>query len=146
MDPNRNVLTREALEAEERRAADPSYQAFMLLRVLFSVVVIIFGLDAFFNLLVDWSLFLAPWINNLVPGTAHQAMYAVGVIEIAAGITVAFRPRIGAYLVAAWLAGIIINLISIGYYGDVALRDFGLFVSALALARLAAAHDGRTPR
>jgi len=88
--------------------------------------------------LTDWEQYLAPWINDLVPGTAHQAMLAVGVVEILAGVLVAVRPSIGAYVVAAWLLGIIVNLVSIGDYYDIALRDFGLLVGALALARLAA--------
>ncbi|WP_022910240.1 DoxX family membrane protein [Aestuariimicrobium kwangyangense] len=112
-------------------------RAFWLLRTVFTVAPIVFGLDKFFNVLTDWDRYLAPWINNLVPGTAHQAMLAVGVIEIVAGIGVAVLPRWGALLVAAWLVGIIFNLVSMGAYYDVALRDFGLFVGALALAALA---------
>ena len=88
-------------------------------------------------MLTDWEQYLAPWINDIVPGTAHQAMLAVGVIEVVAGLAVAFAPRFGALLVAAWLAGIIVNLVSMGDYYDVALRDFGLLVGALALATLA---------
>jgi hypothetical protein len=87
--------------------------------------------------------YLAPLINDIVPGTAQQAMYAVGVVEILAGIAVALMPRYGALLVAAWLAGIIVNLLLIPGYYDIALRDFGLLVAALALSRLAVAHDGR---
>jgi hypothetical protein len=94
-------------------------------------------LDKFFNLLTHWPNYLAPWVNQIVPGTAQQAMYAVGVIEIVAGILVAVRPRWGALVVAAWLAGIIINLLTMASFYDVALRDFGLLVGALALSRLA---------
>lgn len=112
-------------------------RAFWLLRTVFTIAPIVFGLDKFFNLLTDWDRYLAPWINNLIPGTAHQAMLAVGVIEVVAGIAVAVVPRWGALLVAAWLAGIIVNLVSMGAYYDVALRDFGLLVGALALASLA---------
>ena len=112
-------------------------QAFLLLRTLFTIAPILFGLDKFTNLMTDWSQYLAGWIDDLVPGTAHQAMLAVGVVEIAAGVLVALRPRIGAYVVALWLAGIIVDLVSTGQYYDIALRDFGLLVSALALARLA---------
>ena len=90
-------------------------------------------------MLTDWEKYLAPWVNDLVPGTAHQAMLAVGVIEVVAGLAVAFAPRYGALLVAAWLAGIIVNLVSMGAYYDVALRDFGLLVAAIALATLAPA-------
>ena len=118
-------------------AADPSRQAYLLLRTIFTVAPILFGLDKFANVLVDWPRYLATPINNLVPGTGQQAMYAVGVIEIVAGLAVAVRPRYGALLVTAWLAGIIVNLLTLPGFYDVALRDFGLFVGALALARLA---------
>jgi hypothetical protein len=118
---------------------DPAYQAFWLLRIGFIVAPILFGLDKFFDVLVDWERYLAPEINDLIPGNAHQAMLAVGVIEIFAGLVVALRPRFGGYLVAAWLAGIIVNLLLIGDYYDVALRDFGLLLAALTLARLATA-------
>ena len=114
-----------------------AHQAFLLLRTVFTVAPILFGLDKFVGLLTDWEQYLAPQIDNLIPGTAHQAMLAVGVVEIIAGLLVAVLPRIGGYVVAAWLAGIIVNLLLIGGYYDVALRDFGLLVAALALARLA---------
>lgn len=117
--------------------SDPAYQAFLLLRAVFTVAPILFGLDKFANLLVRWPGYLAPWIDDLVPGTAQQAMYAVGVIEIVAGIAVAVAPRFGAWLVAAWLAGIIVDLLTFPGYFDIVLRDFGLFVGAVALARLA---------
>jgi uncharacterized membrane protein YphA (DoxX/SURF4 family) len=126
--------------------ADPARQAFLLLRTVFTVAPIVFGLDKFANVLTDWPDYLAPWINDLVPGSAQQAMYAVGVVEIVAGLVVALMPRYGGLLVAAWLAGIIVNLLSIPGYYDVALRDFGLLVSALALSRLAMGHSVRTPR
>ncbi len=112
-------------------------RAFLLLRTVFTIAPIVFGLDKFAGLLTDWDAYLAPWINNLVPGSAHSAMLAVGVIEIIAGIAVAVAPKWGALLVVAWLAGIIVNLVSMGDYYDVALRDFGLLVSALALSLLA---------
>ena len=112
-------------------------QAFLLLRTVFTIAPIAFGLDKFFNLLTNWEAYLAPWINDLVPGSAHTAMLIVGVVEIVAGIVVAVRPQFGGYLVAAWLGGIIVNLVTLGDYYDVALRDFGLLVGALALARLA---------
>jgi hypothetical protein len=98
-------------------------------------------LDKFFNLLTDWPDYLAPFVNDLVPGDAHQAMLAVGVVEISAGVLVAVAPRVGGYVVALWLAGIIVNLLLIPGFYDVALRDFGLLLAALALARLATAHD-----
>lgn len=121
-------------DARPRRAAR---QAFLLLRTVFTVAPVLFGLDKFVEVLTDWERYLAPQINDLIPGSAHQAMLVVGVVEIVAGILVAVLPRIGGYVVAAWLAGIIVNLLLIGDYYDVALRDFGLLVAALALARLA---------
>jgi uncharacterized protein (DUF697 family) len=120
-------------------------RAFLLLRTVFTVAPVLFGLDKFFGLLTDWEQYLAPQIDNIVPGTAHQAMLAVGVVEIVAGLLVAVLPRIGGYVVAVWLAGIIVNLLLIGDFFDVALRDFGLLVAAVALARLAAAFDDRGP-
>jgi hypothetical protein len=111
-------------------------QAARLLRTVFTIAPIAFGLDKFAELLTDWEQYLAPWVDDLVPGTAHQAMLAVGVVEIAAGLLVALMPRIGGYVVALWLAGIIVNLVTMGEYLDVALRDFGLLVAAVALARL----------
>jgi hypothetical protein len=127
--------------AVRRQLSDPAFQAFSLLRVGFTVAPILFGLDKFLDWLVDWRIYLAPEINDLIPGNAHQAMLAVGVIEIVAGVVVALRPRFGGYLVAAWLAGIIVNLLLQGDYYDIALRDFGLLIGALALARLATAFD-----
>jgi hypothetical protein len=122
------------------------HQAFLLLRTVFTVAPILFGLDKFFNIMTNWEQYLAPWVNALVPGTAHQDMLMVGVVEIIAGIVVALRPAIGGYVVAAWLLGIIVNLLSIGGYGDIALRDFGLFVAAVALARLAVSPLARRSR
>ena len=122
-------------------AADPSYQAFLLLRTAFTVAPIVFGLDKFTNLLTDWPSYLAPWIDGIVPGTAQQAMYAVGVVEVVAGLVVAVAPRFGGWLVAAWLGGIILNLLTIPGFYDVALRDVGLLAAAVALARLAVQHS-----
>jgi hypothetical protein len=116
---------------------DPTFQAFALLRTVFTVAPIVFGIDKFFNILTEWTNYLAPWINDIVPGDAATAMKIVGIVEIAAGILVALAPRFGAYVVAAWLAGIIVNLLTLPGYYDVALRDFGLLVAALALGRLA---------
>lgn len=113
-------------------------RAFLLLRTVFTVAPIAFGLDKFFDVMVDWEIYLAPWINDIVPGSAHDAMLAVGVIEIVAGLAVAVLPRFGGLLVAAWLAGIIVNLLTLGDYYDIALRDFGLLVAALCLSLLAA--------
>jgi hypothetical protein len=134
------TVTRFSSRPATQGAAGPSgaRQAYLMLRTVFTVAPVLFGLDKFFNLLTDWEQYLAPWINDLVPGSAHQAMLAVGVVEIIAGVLVAVRPSIGAYVVAGWLLGIIVNLLSIGDYYDIALRDFGLLVAALALGRLAA--------
>jgi uncharacterized membrane protein YphA (DoxX/SURF4 family) len=121
--------------------SDPAYQAFTLLRVAFTVAPILFGLDKFANVMVEWDVYLAPWINDIVPGSADDAMYAVGAIEIIAGLLVAIRPRIGAPLVAAWLGGIIVNLLTYSGYYDIALRDFGLMLGALTLTRLAFVYD-----
>jgi hypothetical protein len=129
-------------------AADPVAQAFWILRTGFTVAPILFGLDKFFNLMVDWPVYLAPWLDRIVPGTAQEFMYVVGAIEIAAGIVVAVRPMFGGYLVAAWLGGIVVNLLTADppRFYDVALRDFGLALAALALARLATGAPGRRDR
>src|SRR3954453_16286001 len=118
-------------------------RAFRLLRTVFTIAPIAFGLDKFFNVMTDWSQYLAPWINDIVPGNADQAMYVLGVVEIVAGLVVAVTPRFGGLLVAAWLAGIIVDLLTLGDYYDVALRAFGLLVAAPALSRLAT--PSRTP-
>jgi uncharacterized membrane protein YphA (DoxX/SURF4 family) len=120
---------------------DPRYQAFALMRLAFCVAPIAFGLDKFFNILVDWPVYLAPWINDIAPGSGQQFMYFVGLTEIVAGVAVALKPRYGAYVVAAWLGGIIVNLLTYSGYYDIALRDFGLLLGALTLARLAAVYD-----
>jgi hypothetical protein len=129
----------------DSRLDDPAFQAFTLLRIGFTVAPILFGLDKFLDWLVDWRVYLAPEVNDLVPGNAHQAMLAIGVIEIVAGLVVAVLPRFGGPLVAVWLAGIIGNLLLIGGYADVALRDFGLLLAALALSRLAWAFAAPAP-
>ena len=122
---------------------DAGFQAYAVLRIGFAALPILFGLDKFFDVLVDWPIYLAPWVNDIAPGSAREFMYVVGGVEIAAGLLVALKPRYGAYLVAAWLGGIIVNLLTHSGYYDVALRDFGLLVGALTLARLAVAFDGR---
>jgi uncharacterized membrane protein YphA (DoxX/SURF4 family) len=120
---------------------DARYQAFALMRLAFTVAPIAFGLDKFFNVMVDWPNYLAPWINDIAPGTGQEFMYVVGAIEILAGIIVALKPRYGAYVVAGWLAGIVINLLTHSGFYDIALRDFGLMLAALTLARLASMYD-----
>jgi hypothetical protein len=120
---------------------DARYQAFMLMRLTFTVAPIAFGLDKFWNQMVYWPKYLAPWINNIAPGSAQDFMYFVGAVEIVAGIVVLLKPRYGAYLVAAWLAGIVTNLFSYPGWYDIAVRDFGLMLGALTLARLASVYD-----
>jgi uncharacterized membrane protein YphA (DoxX/SURF4 family) len=121
--------------------SDPRYQAYTLLRIAFAVAPIVFGLDKFWNQLVWWPKYLAPWIDDTVPGSAQDFMYVVGAVEIVAGLVVLLKPRYGAYLVAAWLAGIIVNLLTFSGWYDIALRDFGLMLGALTLARLASVYD-----
>ncbi|KRE50321.1 hypothetical protein ASG92_08450 [Arthrobacter sp. Soil736] len=123
----------------ETLAPETVRQAFLLLRTVFTVAPVLFGLDKFTNVLTDWTSYLAPVVTSVVPLPGQTIMYAVGVIEILAGLLVAFRPRIGSLVVAAWLFGIIVNLLILGNFYDVALRDFGLLVGALALNRLATA-------
>jgi len=128
--PRRETLTR-----------DHSAQAFMLLRIAFTVAPILFGIDKFAEVLTnDWTRYLSTEFNDILPGSAADAMHIVGVVEIAAGVVVAVSPRFGGLLVAGWLAGIIVNLLLVGGYGDIALRDFGLLLGALALSLLASAH------
>jgi uncharacterized membrane protein YphA (DoxX/SURF4 family) len=119
---------------------DPVAQSFLLLRIAFTVAPILFGIDKFANVLTDdWTRYLAPAFNDIIPGNAADAMHIVGVVEIIAGLTVAVMPRFGGLLVAGWLGGIIVNLLIVGGYGDIALRDFGLLLGALTLARLSSA-------
>lgn len=136
--------TAPAKSAVERAdLSDPAVQGFWLLRIGFVVAPILFGLDKFAHVLVDWDRYLAPEFVNSLPGSAHELMYVVGAIEIVAGLVVAVRPRFGGYLVAAWLGAIILNLLLQGDYYDIALRDFGLLLGALTLARLAQAFPDR---
>lgn len=122
-------------------AARPAYQSYVILHIGFAALPVIAGLDKFFHLLVNWDQYLAPTVTQFLPVTGHTFMLAVGVIEIAAGLLVAFRPRIGAYIVALWLWGIIGNLLLIPGFYDIALRDFGLSLGALALARMSIEFD-----
>src|SRR5919206_1127532 len=137
------LLGRSPVAPSPVRVRTAATQVFWVLRAGFTVLPVLFGLDKFTNALTDWTQYLAPQIDRLVPGTAGQAMLAVGVVEIVAGLVVAVLPRFGGPLVAAWLAGIIVDLLLLGGYADVALRDFGLFVAALGLSRLAWAFTGR---
>jgi uncharacterized membrane protein YphA (DoxX/SURF4 family) len=117
-------------------ASRPAYQAYLILYAGFVTLPVLAGLDKFLHLLVNWDQYLAPLVTQILPVTAHTFMLVVGVIEIAAGILVAIQPRIGAYVVVLWLWGIILNLLLVPGFYDVALRDFGLSLGALALARL----------
>ena len=120
---------------------EAGYQAFIMLRIAFALAPVLFGLDKFFNVMTDWPQYLAGWVNDLMPGSGQDFMYFVGGVEILAGIIVAVRPKLGAPIVVAWLAGIILNLVTGPGYYDVALRDFGLMLGALTLTRLAFAYD-----
>lgn len=120
---------------------EPAFGAFWLLRVGFIVLPLWMGIDKFANTLTDWPGYLAPWIVGILPFSAQTAMYVVGVVEIVAAIAVAIKPRYAGYVVALWLAGIIVNLLTYSGYYDVALRDFGLLVAALALAWLSRTYD-----
>jgi hypothetical protein len=123
-----------SLSTRNKTFDNPAYQAYQILRIGFTAAPILFGLDKFLNLMVDWSQYLAPFVADIIP--ASTFMLIVGVVEIIAGLLVFFKPRIGAYVVAAWLLAIIVNLLLIPGFFDIALRDFGLFLGALALARL----------
>jgi uncharacterized membrane protein YphA (DoxX/SURF4 family) len=132
---------------DRSRLHDPGYQAFLVLRTAFTVAPVLFGLDKFTNLMTYWPTYLAHWIDAIVPGTAQQDMYVVGAVEVVAGLAVLVAPRFGAWLVAAWLAGIIVDLLTWSGFYDIALRDLGLLLAAVALARLAARYaPGRRVR
>ena len=129
-------LTGRVSDTTSGELANPAYQAFLILRTGFTVAPIIAGVDKFLHMLVNWDQYLPPVVNNLLGGHGHEFMYAVGIIEIIAGIGVALKPKIFAYVVAAWLVAIIANLLLIPGFFDVALRDLGLALGALALGRL----------
>jgi hypothetical protein len=133
--------TEQRVETSEALRTDPALQAFWLLRIGFFVAPLLAGIDKFWDFMVPWQQYLAGWVNDIIPGNAVDAMHMVGVVEILAAFIVLIKPRIGAYVVAAWLAGIIVNLVSLGNYWDVALRDLGLMLGALTLARLATVYD-----
>ena len=135
--------TQREAEAAQRSNGDPAYQAFFVLRSAFVVAPILFGLDKFTNLMTEWDRYLAPALSDPLPFSSQQQMYAVGVIEVVAGLVVLLHPRLGAIVVAAWLGGIIVNLLLIPGFYDVALRDFGLLLAAVALQRLSTRFDTR---
>lgn len=125
-----------------RARTEPAYAAYVLLHVGYVVLPLLMGIDKYAKVLnTDWPGYLAPWAVHLLPFSAQTAMYLVGAVEVLAGVMVALKPRYAAYVVAAWLAGIIVNLLTYSGFYDVALRDVGLLIGALALARLAATYD-----
>jgi hypothetical protein len=126
------------------RTESPAYQAYQILHIAFVVAPVIAGADKFFHFLVNWDQYLSPLVTRMLPVSGHTFMLGVGAIEIVAGLLVAFMPAIGGLVVGAWLCGIILNLLSIPGYYDVALRDLGLALGAFALARLATEFDGRS--
>jgi hypothetical protein len=125
----------------EAGVSGPAYQAYQILHVGFVVAPIVAGLDKFFNLLVNWEQYLPPFVNTMIGGHGHELMLVAGVIEIIAGLGVLFKPKFFAYVVSAWLLMIVVNLLMIPGYYDIALRDFGLALGALALARLSQKFD-----
>jgi hypothetical protein len=131
--------------ASATRVASPTYQAYQILHIAFTVAPLVAGADKFFHFLVNWDQYLSPMVSNTLHIAPHTFMLGVGVIEIVAGLIVAFMPTIGAWIVGVWLCGIILNLLSIPGYFDVALRDLGLALSAFAFARLASEFDTRSP-
>jgi hypothetical protein len=141
--PRRTSASAPRTSSQQLPWRDAGFQAYALLRVAFVAAPIAFGLDKFFDVMVDWPKYLAPWVNDIAPGSASDFMHFVGVTEIAAGIAVAVKPRFGAFLVAGWLGGIIVNLLTHSGYYDIALRDFGLLVGAVALGRLASVYDSK---
>lgn len=130
----------EATRWSEHSKTDPSYQAYQILHLGFTAAPLLAGADKFMGLLTNWDQYLAPAFASLSPLGVHATMLVVGIVEMAAGVVVAVRPKVGAFVVAAWLAGIILNLLLLGRFYDIALRDFGLALGALALARLALVH------
>lgn len=131
---------------ERTDVSEAGYEAYRILHLAFIVAPIVAGLDKFFNLLVNWEQYLPSFANRLLGGHGHEFMLVVGVIEIVAGLGVAFMPRIFAYVVSLWLLLIVVNLLMIPGYYDVALRDFGLALAALALARLSRGVEPRSAR
>jgi len=127
-----------AAEAINVRVSSPSYQAYQILHIAYTVAPIVAGLDKFYHFLVNWDTYLSPIVPSTLGITAHSFMLGVGVIEVLAGLLVAVVPRYGGWVVGLWLIGIIINLLSIPAYFDIALRDFGLALGAFALSRLSA--------
>ena len=138
---NLSPLAAEPTGAARSRVKDPAFQAFLVLRSAFTLAPILFGADKFMHLLVNWDRYLAPVIATMSPVSVHVTMDVVGAVEIVAGVVVALAPRFGAPLVSLWLLGIVVNLLLVPGYYDIALRDFGLMLGALTLGRLASVYD-----
>ena len=129
-------------EATAVRVSSPSYQAYQILHIAFTAAPIVAGVDKFYHFLTNWEMYVSPIVPRLLGISAHSFMLGVGVIEIIAGFIVAVAPRIGGWIVGLWLCGIIVNLLMIPGYFDIALRDFGLALGAFALARLSVNYSG----
>jgi hypothetical protein len=125
-----------AAETTSVRVSSPSYEAYQILHIAFTVAPIVAGLDKFFNFLVNWEIYVSPIVPRTLGIGAHTFMLGVGVIEVIAGLIVAIAPRIGGWIVGLWLCGIVVNLLTIPAYFDIALRDVGLALGAFALARM----------
>lgn len=125
-----------AAEATTVRVSSPSYQAYQILHIAFTIAPIVAGVDKFFHFLVNWDMYVAPIVPRTLGISPHSFMLGVGVIEVIAGLIVAVAPRIGGWIVGLWLCGIVVNLLAIPGHFDIALRDFGLALGAFALARL----------
>ena len=139
-------LKPQPLPTSQRLRTEPALQALTMLRITYAIAPILFGIDKFANVLTnDWTRYLSSQFNDILPGSAATGMHIVGVVEIVAGLVVLVAPRFGGLLVAAWLGGIILNLLLVGGYGDIALRDFGLLLGALTLSRLASAFSPGSP-
>lgn len=139
LDNNAGTFPASSRTKDEASLANPAFQAFVILRTAFTIAPIVAGVDKFSDVLVNWDQYLPSFVNRMLGGHGHEFMYAVGVIEIVAGIGVLLKPKLFAYVVAAWLVLIILNLLMIPGYFDVALRDLGLTLGALALGRLSQA-------
>ena len=135
------VTSTERTAVAETLRGNPAYQGYQILHVAFVLAPLLAGLDKFFHFLVNWDMYVAPIVVRMLPVSTHSFMLLVGVIEVIAAIIVAIRPRIGAYIVTLWLWAIIINLLMVPGYYDIALRDFGLSLGALALGRLSMEFD-----
>jgi uncharacterized membrane protein YphA (DoxX/SURF4 family) len=123
----------------DRPHASVAHTVTRVLTLTYGIVPIVAGLDKFTNLLTNWEAYLSPSLVRMLPFSGHTFMLLVGIIEIVAGILLLLRPRIGAWVVMAWLISIGLTLLTSGHYLDVAVRDFTMAVGAWALARLSAA-------